>query len=237
MTTHQKRSMVLALLGMGFMAPPFFAQNAAAESAQRGVETRVADLDPFTHFAFIPASSAAETIKFENVKATKVFTKMSSTRDPGFCNNVQFNEPGGSMYCPFIQHESPATAYAVTYSFEGAPLASDEYGNRNFTFQVYFKPEELPSTLQSAISAHKVKRAELATYFNVTTSRPLVHGTVIDEANSSFCAGHFVDVDWVQNDPDCQNKVSFKSVTTPSANIAVQVEPISQRPQEAVASR
>ena len=229
--------MVLALVGMGLMAPPFFAQDAAAGSAQSGIETHIADLHPFTHFASIPAGSDTETIKFESVKAAKVFTKVLSRRGPGYCNNVQRNEPGGSMYCPFIKDESPATAYEVTYSFKGEPLASDEYGNHNFTFQVYFKPEELPSTLQSAISAHKVKRDELATYFNVTTSRPPVHGVTIDEGHSSFCAGHFVDVEWVQNDPDCHDKVSLKNVTTLSDSITVQVEPISPRPKESVASR
>jgi hypothetical protein len=229
--------MVLALVGMGFTASPFLAQNPASGSVRGGVETQVADLHPFTHTASIPASADTDTIKFENVKATKVFKKVSSTKDPGSCNNVQLNEPGGSMYCPFIQDESPATAYEVTYSFTGEPLASDEYGGHTFTFQVYFQPEELPSTLQNAISGHKVTRAELATYFNVSTSQPLVHGSEIDDANSSFCAGHFVDVDWVQNDPHCQDKVSFKSVTIPSANITVQVEPISPRPREAVASR
>jgi hypothetical protein len=234
---RNSRSMVLALVGIGFMVPLLFAQNVAAESAQRGVETQTADLHPFTHFASIPASSDPETIKFEQVKARKVFTGLKSTRDPRYCNNVQFNEPSGSMYCPLLQHESPATAYEVTYSFKGEPLASDEYGNRNFTFQVYFRPEELPSTLQSAISARKVHGTELATYFNVTTSRALVHGSVSDEANSSFCAGHFVDVEWVQNDPRCQDKVSLKNVTTSSDSITVQVEPISQRPQEEVASR
>ena len=241
MTTHlsgwNRRSMVLALVGMGFMAPPFFAQDAATGSARDGVEVYTADLHPFTHFASIPASSDPEMIQFEKVRAIKVFTEVKSTRDPGYCHNLQANEPGGSMYCPFIQHESPATAYEVTYSFEGEPLASDEYGNHNFTFQVYFKPEELPSTLQSAISGHKVGRTELASYFNVTTSRPLVHGSVIDEANSSFCAGHFMDADWVQNDPHCQDKVSLKNVTSLSDSITVQVEPISPRPHEAVASR
>jgi hypothetical protein len=232
-----RRSMVLALVGMGLMAPPFFAQNAAAGSAQSGVQTHIADIHPFTHFASIPASSDTETIKFESVKAANVFTKMRSTRDPGYCDNVQLNEPGGSMYCPFIQDESPATAYEVTYSFKGGPLASDEYGNHNFTFQVYFQSEELPPAVQRAISTRRVKRAELATYFNLTTSRLPVHGVVIDEGHSSFCAGHFVDVEWVQNDPHCQDKVSFKNVTTLSDDITVQVEPISPRPQEAVASR
>jgi hypothetical protein len=233
-----RRSMVLLLVGMGFMAPPTFAQNASAGYAQRGAETHVVDLHPFTHFASIPASSDTETIKFEKVKATQVFTKVNSTRVPGYCDNVQLNEPGGSMYCPFLQHQSPATAYEVTYSFKGEPLASDEYGNRNFTFQVDFRPEELPPALQRAITTRQVKRAELATYFNVTTSRLPVHGFVIDEANSSFCTGNYTDANWIQNDPYCQDKVSFKSVTTPSGSITVKVEPISPRPQEAaVASR
>ena len=141
------------------------------------------------------------------------------------------------MYCPLIQDESPAPAYAVTYSFKSEPLASDEYGNRNFTFQVYFRPDEFPPALRRALSTGKVKRGELATYFNVTASRLPVQGAVIDEANSSFCSGNYIDANWIQDDPHCQDKVSFKNVTTPSDNITVQVEPVSPRPQEAVAAR
>ena len=57
------------------------------------------------------------------------------------------------MCCPYTQNMSPAPAYKVTYSFTGPPLASDEYGNRYFTFRVYFRPEELAPTVRRAISA------------------------------------------------------------------------------------
>ena len=256
MTTQQtmiwarvgQRPIVLALIGMGIMAQPFFAQDAskhlpaasvaAAKPDKRGVGIQIEDLYPFTHTAFIPADSDPASIKFEKVKATKVFTEWKSTIDPGYCYDLQFRDPGGSMYCPYVQQQSPALAYEVTYSFTGQPLASDEYGNRNFTFQVYFRPEELPQVLRTAISAGKVKRAELATYFNVATSRMPIREAVIDEANSSFCDGNYVDGNWVQKDPKCQDKVSLKVVTIPSDYITVRVEPASPRAQQlAVAER
>jgi len=240
-----RRSMILALVGMGLAAQPFFAENRgnssphvpAARSDERGVETQIKDLRPFTHFASIPATSNTGTIRFERVKATKVFTKVQSTMDPGYCDDLQFRDPGGSMYCPYTQDEAPAPAYEVTYSYKGEPLASGEYGNRNFTFQVYFHPEELPSALRTAISAGKVKHAELATYFNLTTSHLPVRTVAIDEANSSFCEGNYMDGNWIHNDPKCQDKVSFKTVTVPSEYITVQVEPVPPRGQESVASR
>ncbi len=245
MTTQWQRSTVLALVGMGIMAQPFFAQSvsngslafsvAATRSVKRGVQTQIESLHPFTHFASIPSTSDPATIEFERVKATKVFTKVKSTMDPGYCDDLQFRDPGGSMYCPYTQEESPAPAYEVTYSFKGQPLASDEYGNRNFTFQVYFRPEELPPALLRALSS-KMSRAELATYFHVATSRLPVRAAVIDQANSSFCEGSYVDGKWVQNDPNCQDNVRFKAVTMPSDYITVKVDPVSPRPQQAAAS-
>jgi hypothetical protein len=237
-----QRPMILALVTMGILSQPFFAQGAnngslaysATTPDKRGPETHVEDLHPFTHLAFISADSDLESIRFEKVKATKVFTERKSTMDPGYCYDLQFRDPGGSMYCPYVQEESPALAYEVTYSFTGQPLASDEYGNRNFTFQVYFRPEELPQALQTAISRGKVKRAELATYFNVATSRLPVRSAVIDEANSSFCDGNYMDGNWIQKDPKCQDKVSVKTVTIPSDYITVRVEPASSRTQQAV---
>ncbi|MGD1092044.1 MAG: hypothetical protein ABSB35_08630 [Bryobacteraceae bacterium] len=227
--------MILALAAMALAAQPFFAANAgngslglsvpATRSAKRIVETQIKDLQPFTHFASIPATSNTGTIKFEKVKATKVFTKVKSTMDPGYCDDLQFRDPGGSMYRPYTQDESPAPAYEVIYSFKGEPLASDEYGNRHFTFEVYFHPEELPPALRKEIATGKAKRTELATYFNLTTSRLPVRAAVIDEANSSFCEGNYMDGNWIQNDPKCQDTVSFKTVTMPSAYITVQVEP------------
>jgi hypothetical protein len=215
------------------MAQPFFAEDAskhllavsvaATRPDKRGAGIQIEDLYPFTHVASIPADSDPASIKFEKVKGTKGFTERKSTMDPGYCYDLQFRDPGGSMYCPSVQEESPALAYEVTYSFTGQPLASDEYGNRNFTFQVYFRPEELPQALRTAIFAGKVKRAELGTYFNVATSRMPIREAVIDEANSSFCDGNYMDGNWIQKDPKCQGKVSFKIVTIPSDYITVRV--------------
>lgn len=56
----------------------------------------------------------------------------------------------------------PATAYELTFSVVGPPLASDEYGSRNFTFEVYFQPDELPPELRQAISSRKQVRSDAA---------------------------------------------------------------------------
>lgn len=242
-----QRPMIFALVGMGVVVQPFFAQTVSsglmvslvspAGAAKHGPKTYVEDLHPFTHFASIPADSDPGTIKFEKVKATKVFTERKSTTDAGYCDELQFRDPGGSMYCPYVQQESPVPAYEVTYSYKGEPLASDEYGNRNFTLQVYFRPEELPSGLRKALAAGKVPRAELATYFQVSSSRRPVRTVVIDEANSSFCEGNYMDGNWIQNDSRCRDKINVKRVTVPSSYITVRVEPDSSRPREAVASR
>jgi hypothetical protein len=136
--------MILALMIIGVVALPFFVGNttsslalsAADKSAGRGVETKIIDLHPFTHLASMPASSDPANIKLEKVKTTRVFTKEKSTTDPGYCKDLQFRDPGGSMYCPYTEDESPAPAYEVIYSFHGQPLASDEYGNRYFTLYI-----------------------------------------------------------------------------------------------------
>jgi hypothetical protein len=236
--------MIFALVGMGLAVQPFFAENVSRgltlvtpdNSAKHGPKTQIEDLHPFTHFSTIPASSDPGTIKFEGVKTTKVFTKVKSKMDQGYCADLQFRDPGGSMYCPYVEQESPVSAYEVTYSYTGEPLASDEYGNRYFTFNVHFRPEELRAALRTALSAGRMKRTELATYFDVTTSRLPVRAAVIDEANSSFCDGNYMDGNWIQNDPRCKDKVSFNTVTVPSAYITVRVEPVSSR-HGAVASR
>lgn len=256
MTTQQttnwaglgRRPIILVLVSIGTLTQPFFAQDASnrllvpsvgasGSDNKRGVESQIEDLHPFTHFASIPADSDPASIKFKKVKATKVFTKRKSTMDSGYCQGLQFTDPGGSMYCPYVQDESPALAYEVTYSFTGQPLASDEYGNGNFTFAVYFHPEELPPALRQPIFNGKVKRAEMATYFNLTTSHLPVRTVAIDEANSSFCEGNYIDGNWIHNDPKCQDKVTFKTVAVPSDYITIQVEPVSRRGQESAASR
>jgi hypothetical protein len=244
-----KRSYLLTL-GFGLLfgsasnaQDPIYATNvlpasslAAARSVKRGVETQIEDLHPFTHFASIPATTDPPTIKFERVKATKVFTKAESKMYQGYCEELQFRDPGGSMYCPYTQDKSPVPAYEATYSFTGQPLASDEYGNRYCTFQVYFRPAEVAPAVRSALSASKMDRADLATYFKVTTSRLPVRATVIDQVNSSFCAVHIAHGNWIQNDRNCRNKVSFKIITRLPDYITVQVNPVSPGPNQAAAS-
>jgi hypothetical protein len=229
--------MLLALVAIGTMAQPFVAMSAPNEPvfystatvhpAQPGSKTGVYDRNPFNHVASIPATSDLSTIRFEKVKATKVFTKVKATTDARYCNELRFSDPGGSMYCSSAQNESAEPAYVVTYSYTGQPLASDEYGNHYFRFQVYFRPEELPPALRSAISAGKGKGPEVAEYFTMTASRLPVRGAVIDDANSSFCSGNYVDGNWIQSDPRCQAEASLKVVTMPSEYIAVRVEPTS----------
>ena len=244
-SSANRRFMPLAVLGVGIVALPYFAGkvdngslalSAAVTSVRPGIETKIKDLHPFTHLASIPASSDPAKIKIEKVKATRVFTKEKTIVDPGYCKDLSFRDPGGSMFCPYTEDASPTPAYEVIYSFKGQPLASDEYGNRYFTFQVYFRPEELSPGLRRALSIGKMKRAELATYFNLTTSRTPIRAAVINQAKSSFCDGNYVDGNWIQKDPNCKDKVSFKTVTRPSDYITVRVEPISPRPQQAAIS-
>jgi hypothetical protein len=241
-----RRPIIFALVGIGIMAQPFFAANsdsgllppptAAAGSDTRRVVTRIEDFDPFTHLASIPAGSDPASIRFEKVRATKVATERESTMDPGYCRDLQFRDPGGSAYCPSVREKSLSRAYEVTYSFTGQPLASDEYGNPHFTFQVYFRPEELPPALRTALSAGKVKRAEVAAYFRLATSRPPVSAVVLDEAHSSFCGGTYVDGNWIKKNPNCRDQVSFKTLSVPSDSIAVHVEPVSPPARQALVS-
>src|SRR5580693_9589182 len=88
--------MLLALSALGVMAPPCVAQDAANSTVVPSVASASENLHPFTHFASIPATSDLSTIKVERIKATKVFTTVKFTTDPGYCNNLQFRDPGGS---------------------------------------------------------------------------------------------------------------------------------------------
>jgi hypothetical protein len=214
-------------------AKGFVPSTAANRSVKRGVDLQIKSVNPFTHFALIPATSDAQTIKLEKVKATKVYTKLKSTMEPGYCGDLQFRDPGGSMYCPETQYQSPVPAYEVTYSFTGQPLAADEYNNRYFTFWVYFRPEELDPAVRSKLFAGKMKRAELASYFRVTTSRQPFRGSTVDMAKSDFCQANHP---WLHHDPKCQDKIIYKTVTSLPADITVQVNAVSPQPKQAPAS-
>ena len=185
----------------------------------------VKDLEPFTHAVVIPAGSDLASIRFQGVKAVTIPTRTRSTTEARYCEEAASREPGGSMYCPLVQPEAFTRAYQVTYSFEGPALGSDEHGDKHFTFSVYFRPEELGPAGRAVLLRRKGGRAEAAELFTLTTSRQPGTRRVIDEDNSTFCKGTYVDGLWVQTNPKCENNIRFKAITAPSDTITVRVDP------------
>jgi hypothetical protein len=78
-----------------------------------------------THFAFILEGSDLNSVRFEKVKTVKI---------P--CEDLAAREyRSASAECP--QADTMTSAYEVTYSYSGQPMASDEYGNWDFTVTVW----------------------------------------------------------------------------------------------------
>jgi hypothetical protein len=194
---------------------------------------KVEELNPYTHFANIPEGAELSSIKFQGVKTVKVATQMKSTTDVPDCEEQKFRDPGGSMYCPYTQFESPSVAYQVTYSYRGHPLASDEYGNTYFTFSVYFRSEELSPAVRETLAKHRISKADAAAYFDLSTYTAPVRQIAIDEPASTFCDGNFVDGFWTHTDSKCEDKISYKTVTAPSNYITVKVDPALSRREQA----
>ncbi len=69
-----------------------------------------------------------------------------------------------------VKAEERLTAYRVAYSYQGQPLASDEFGDRNFRFTVDFAPTELSPALREALAERKIGKAAEAAYFQVAPS-------------------------------------------------------------------
>jgi len=204
----------------------------AGETAQKShgsqsIVVKVEALNPFTHLASIPESSDPSSVRFEGVKMVKVSTESKSTMDAHACEEAARVEPGGSMYCPYTQLQSPAPAYEVTYSYRGQPIPSDEYGSSYFTFSVYFRPDELSPDVWMRLSKHRLAKADAAGFFDVTTYRDIVQEVVIDEAASTFCSGNFVDGLWTHTDSRCADRINTKTITVPSSYITVKVDPVS----------
>ena len=223
-----------ALLCGGLLGSRFRAQAADNKTGividdPSSQEVQVEDLQPFTHFAFIPVGSDVRTIRYEKAKTVEVPTKIIYTTDTDYSAGLAFRDPGGSMYSPHMRTESPTTAYEITYSFRGQPLASDEYGNTYFNFHVYFRPDELVPEVRSALSTRKLGRADTAGYFRVTTSREPVQRIVIDETQSNFCDTILRDGSWTYTDSDCQNRIHYKTITIASDYIRVRVDPVIPR--------
>src|SRR5215472_3470723 len=120
----------------------------------------------FTHVAFIPEGSDLNSVRFEKVKTVKIRATAADTES---CEDLAARDHrSASAECP--QADAMTSAYEVTYSYSGQPMASDEYGNRHFTFQVYFRPDELSPAVRKVLSAAKPKRGEIARYFAVSTA-------------------------------------------------------------------
>lgn len=194
--------------------------------------TKVEEINPYTHFAYIPEGADVSSIRFEGAKAVKVATQRKSTTDVRYCEAVMQGDPGGSMYCPYTQFQAPSTAWRVTYSYHGQAMASDEFGNGNFTFSVYLHPSELSPTVRENLSGHRVSKADAASFFDLRTSRDPVRRVVINETASTFCEGRFVDGLWMNTDAQCEDRVSYMTITTPSTYITVSVNPALARAGE-----
>jgi hypothetical protein len=192
-----------------------------AAGTARGEET----LQPFTHLARIPANSDTGSIRFQKAKMVQIPTTIAHITNPKYCQDIAFRDLGGSMYCSSARTGTPATAYELTFSVVGPSLASDEYGNRNFTFTVYFRPDELAPDVRQAISNAKRSRSDVAGSFKVSASREYVWKIATDEAESHFCAGNFLDGSWTNSDANCRDQVHYKALAAPSDYITVRIDP------------
>jgi hypothetical protein len=193
--------------------------------ARDGEIVKISDLHPFTHIAYIPVEADRSSIKIESIKAVKVATKQRSV-NPGDCNEL-WAEPGGSRYCPLIMEESPVPAFRVTYSYRGPSTASDEIGRSTyFTFDVYFRPDEISPGVLRALSSGKIHRSAAAEFFQLTTTRDSIQQDVVDQANSTFCDGTYVDGSWIHTNPRCEDSITYREVVSASPYITVNIDPV-----------
>jgi hypothetical protein len=175
-------------------------------------------LNPFTHVASIPANVDPSTIRFEKLRMVDLASKIRTTTDPN-CKDRKFREPDGTN-CQSVAVEERVKAVEAMYSYNGAVIAAGESTPGRDTFSVYFRPEEVGLDGPS----DQMKRDQAASLFQVNTYRGTVEQKVIDKANSHFCAGNYVDGNWMRKDPNCQDQVQYTSQTAPSPYLTVQVD-------------
>jgi hypothetical protein len=198
-----------------------FALLASAANAGQDLVT-VKDLDPFTHVVRIPADAEQSSIRFEHVKLVKIPTKVRFTENARYCGQLAFRDPGGSSYCPNASFEDPTAAYEVIYSYNGPPMASDEFGGTHFTFRAYFRPEDFSAATRRMLEK-KAARSDLAAVFHLTSSREPERRVLIDEANSRFCEGNYVDGAWRRKDTQCNEIIKYNTVTSPSEYVTIRI--------------
>jgi len=219
-----------ALLGGAMLAVPAAAgepsDTARATVAVQTPQTQ--ELRPFTHFARISADSDTATIRLEKIRSVRVPQLVQYTAHVAYCRDLASRDPGGSMYCPEPRTIGTAAAFEATYSYTGQPLASDEYHAGRYTFQVYFRPDELAPEVRTVIETGKWKATYLAEYFMLHTDPERVHRAVIDESQSKLCEGNFVDGNWTHTDPACRDRIAYTTATVLSGYLTVKVDPISR---------
>jgi hypothetical protein len=180
---------------------------------------QVEQLSPFTHVASIPAIVDPSTIRFEKMKVVELASKTKTTTDARKCKEKQFRDPDGSN-CQTTTVQERVKAVEAIYSYNGAVISAGESIPGRDTFSVYFRPEEV----RADGPVEKLKRDQAASFFQVTTARPMVGQNVIDKQNSHFCEGNYVDGNWIHKDAKCQDQVQYTNQTVPSQYLMVQVD-------------
>jgi hypothetical protein len=216
---HQITATFLAAIALGSTVPA----ADAGTTAEDMVEVAAGNTRPFTHVAWLPESADISSIKFEGIRTIKAATNLHETANSSYCRE-RSAEPGGSLYCPAITHESEVEAIEVRYSFNDRPMASDENGSTYYTFSVYFRPDEISSGLRLALSSGKFARTSSSDYLKVRTSRDSIRGTEIDRVNSTPCPGNYRDGNWISTNPRCEDRVAYREVPGHSPYIKVEVE-------------
>lgn len=117
-------------------------------------------------------------------------------------------------------------AYQISYSYDGPPMPSDEYGSTRFAFSVYLHPEQLDPAVREAISARHLNPADAAAHFKLATYRESIPRVVIDKQNSTFCDGAYKEGSWTHTNPKCEDKLIYKTVAEPSSYVTVRVDPV-----------
>ena len=213
-------AMTWAQTGVSQFAPRI--NGTSARTIDAPLWSEIEALHPFTHDAHIPADVNVASIRLAGIKAVKVATTAKLTENQEYCRGEEsFRDPGGSYFCPEVEPITFGPAYQVTYSYVGSPLPSDEHGDRNFTFSVYFRPEEIDAQQRQALLQRNSRgRAE---YFVLTTTRATVERRAVNQSASTFCPKSLIDGMWTRTDATCKEKVVFQTVTEPSEFVTVEV--------------
>jgi len=196
------------------------ARGAIGAAAEPVLPSTSREQDPFTHVASIPATVDVSTIRFEKLKTVDLASKTETTKTAD-CKDRQFRDPDGSN-CETVKVLERVKAVEADYSFIGPQTSTGEgeIAPSRQTFAVYFHPEELP--VNGPVD--KLKREQAEALFQISTSRPVVAQRVVDQQNSHFCAGHYADGSWTQDDSKCQDQVQYTSSNVPSTYWAVAVD-------------